>query len=211
MTLGEIVSLIQMKLGNRTQLESQVKQELQFRQKVLEREVTLPWFLRSMVAVNVTAGYGPKVGLSAPAGYLRMASAEECLWCWEEGTTYSPIQKDDFGYLMQQEALQGTGKPEAYALVGHKLFFFPLLDTTYSVLFDAFWEDNVISADAGTNNWMTYAPDLLVACVGKAMAGALRAPELVLQFANEEREARRRLAMENVAREQAGDPMSLRD
>lgn len=207
MTLTQMIELLRQRLGNRSQLDTQIVQEINFVQAVAERAPSLPWFLRA-----ITTFAASTASVSCPTGFLRLATMDECLWVVTDEGEDLALAKDDYGYLRRQDDLQGSAQPEAFALVGSKFYFFPTPDKEYTFKLDSFTADStLVLSSAETNLWSTHAPYVLISKAGKALALALRSVEVYEQFALMEKEAERLLVIENVARDQAGDPVSLRN
>lgn len=199
MTRSEAISLIAGRLGERTGLETWIGTEMDACQQFdLERGETLPWFLLTKAPI-ATAADDPDYTVT---GFLR-EDDEGGLWCPDEDGRLRLMKKDDYSILKADDALQDTGRPSHYALKGLLFYLFPVPDAIYNLELH-FYKADTIPGDAETNNWLTYAADVLVASTGYRMARHLRDKDAVALFKEDLLQARARLLKEDTARRHAG-------
>lgn len=198
MTRAALVSLILGRLGGRSgaTLEAQVVAEMQFRQSILEREATLPWFLLEEAAVTVSAEE-----VTLPTGFLREYEEDSFFITLSDGTRKC-LDKRMPTHIFEDEDLIGSGEPSAYYLL-QELHVFPTPAMSYSGRFYYYKAADVLSDNNSENNWTLYGQDLLAAETGFLVAKYLRDFNAAELFSQEIADARRRIVTENVARKQA--------
>lgn len=182
-------------------LDAKIISELQFVQGILEAEAFLPWFLvgvnTSMVSVAATETVAP------PATFLMELSEEKSLWIRNTDLTYSPLDKFEYSPLATDEDYSGSGTPLAYSLLGNLFYLKPTPDAIFNFKLFGYFADTVITTNI-ENNWLKFAPDLMLAEVGKILAEKyMRDTELTATFVNDASVARSRLITVDTARREA--------
>ncbi len=199
MNVDQATVIIHSRLGMESDLEPWIIAEMQLTQTELEGGAELPWFLKSLMTGNFTAGVTAQ---DLPQGFIRECD-EEGLWIQDPNDTtadWNRVVKKDFNEL--QEFYQNdTGLPKAFALVGEKLYLFPQPDLAYTYKWFVFTEDTKIAANT-ENNWLKYIPDLLIGKTGERVAMATK-NDAMPQFSNQAKEAYGRLVVMNTARAEA--------
>jgi hypothetical protein len=203
MTKLEAVELIENRLGQRngTALRERILAELKAAQAHYERGKVLPWFLRKVETVTLTSSPG-----TLSSSFLRELEDESLIWLLD-GTTMSPLGKDNYETLSREEELTGTGAPKFYALEGSvgtsRYALFPRPDQSYSA------ELHYYCKDTTETLWLNYIPDLLISYAGLQMARALRSPESIQIFTMDLAEALQMLHHGNVSRDMAARSMVM--
>lgn len=193
------------RIGSRTDLNDRIVTEMQLVQTRLELLDTLPWFLDKLTT-GLTATAGSAV-IATPDGFLREKETNSpdwggCVWYYDPTSgKRKPIHKEDFGKLYSSEELQTTGAPQYYAFVKDDIYIFPPRDVDYTVDILHYAADAALSTDL-ENQWLKYAPDLVIAETCLYMAEHVVAkPQLVQQFQTDVNAARDRLWRMSEARE----------
>ena len=195
------VAIIASRLGNRgSAFDATIVTEMQAKQTDLEQEGQLRWFLLTQnTALSTTAATKT---LAAPSGFLM---EDDYAGFWVIGTdgVYNRIKKKDYDTMRGSEFHDENGLPEAYSLQGSTFYFWPTPDIAYSLQLNYYVADTVLSSNV-TNQWLTYAPGLLIAETGLEIAKSFRDDEAIKYFGSARNEALRRLWNQDEARRQAG-------
>jgi len=161
----------------------------------LEGNAVLPWFLLKTGSVTASAATA-----TAPTGFLREYE-EGGLWGTDDDGLPYKIDKDDFAVLNAEE--WEAGAPQQYALVGGTLYFFPTPDVSRTLTMYGYFADTPLGSSDIENNWLLYAPDLMIAQAGVQIARYLRDPDMVQLFSADVARAWGRIQRTNVANAQA--------
>lgn len=208
MTGTQILDLLMSRLGNKTEaslratclLEMQLLQETQ-----LEGGPTLPWFtIEGDYSLTLVSGQRHVV---LPADFIRQVDDGEkpVLYYPTDGTDAIPLPKMAYDEALSHYGHTATGAPEAYALRGDRIMFFPLPDAAYTVKIDYHKRQSAPTDTAAENAWMKWASDLVIAGTGEVIcAQHLQDPELAQVFTNQKITAFGRLQIMDTAREEAG-------
>jgi hypothetical protein len=167
------VSVVQRYLGFRTDLLLPVQDEFAKAQDKFEGGIPtngggtfMPWFLIKDSAGLATVANSRSVAL--PDDWL-LENEEDELFLYDPTNTEEPyctLIKDDPDSL--QRSLSGTGRPQAYALVGTGYRLYPLPDDIYQLQTSYYGADADFDM-AAENKWLKYVPNLLIGEVGMAM------------------------------------------
>ena len=185
MFVPQAIQLIQFKLGRRRDLDEQIRLMLDVRQEALEKSDILPWFLAQKIPMAWVLGPGvtvPPNPAPLPALWLR---EHDQSGVFVEIPTAEPNRREvalTKITLEKGRAIYGqsTGCPKAYALVGGNIQFFPAPDKVYTIFFDCYAKDILPSVafesngNAGTNLWLTHAPNVLIEDVVKNLCLDMR-------------------------------------
>jgi hypothetical protein len=111
------------------------------------------------------------------------------------------LEKGDYDSSLKYWGRE-KGFPRGYSDTGLTLQLFPIPDAAYEASVDCYMADVSVGGlvDSGTNKWLTYASDALMAKTGLRLATYIRDPELAQIFAGELAAALQRLNVESVAR-----------
>lgn len=185
MIKSKIVSLIKMRLGNRTDtdIDARIDAELDMAQYELEHfgDFT-PWFLLSENATYTLTPTEQRVPL--PADMLQE---------YEEGALfygYDPLTKYDYDALVAKFR-DSTGSPQGYALVDNYFIVFPIPDAAYNITMKYYQVDTAPSAvlTSGENKWMKNAAQWLLAKTGSAIARFIKDADATALFLADEQKA----------------------
>jgi hypothetical protein len=196
------VARIQQKLGFRTDLVSQIQQALQDAQDQLERGATLPWFL---IQEDQTFVITPSVPASAtpqeyalPTTFIRDVDEQDGTLRWQkqkpgpqvflERLDYAVAEKRFYGktvvtydegvvIIPSEDTQFSPGTPIAYVVRANTVRIYPGPDITYNLLWSYYAHDDNITGSNMTNNWLTFAPYLLIGEAGSLIAEDTRDKE----------------------------------
>lgn len=202
------VALIARRLGNRTDLNSDIVTELGYSQTILEQDAAItPWFLTSERSTASTTADEERIEL--PSDFLREYEYGT-LWVYDstEDDPWIELAKDDYDDLVSYHK-GATGQPVSYALVGKYFRLFPTPDDAYTLKMIYIKQDDALSAGSTENEWLKYAPYLLCGHTGMAMAAYLQNKIAYAMFEKMEADARKRLLVENASREVANMELSM--
>src|SRR6266566_8531797 len=201
------VARIQQKLGFRSDLVTEIQVALQDAQDELERGATLPFFL---VKQDQTFAITPSVPPSAtpqeyalPAGFIRDEDEQDGTLRYQkavpgpqvflEKMDYSTAERRFFGktvvtvdsgvVIVPSEDTQfSAGTPVAYVIREATVRIYPGPDITYNLLWSYYAHDVSLTGANVTNQWLTYAPWLLIGKAGILIAGSTRDADAVAAF-----------------------------
>lgn len=204
MTRDEAVAIIHQQMGFRSDLSSVIVTHMKLAQQQLELEPAKPWFLLTETLSTETEEGQPKVLM--PSGSIAML--EE----FDNGALYYvPDSGDDegknlklgkFEYDVLVENYKDTdpGYPVAYALRGKYFHIFPTPDDIYTLKILIYANDTILDSNV-ENNWLKYAPLVLIGKTLKMIATAPR--DQVAKTTGQEWEREGRLAL--IAAEETRD------
>lgn len=193
------VEIIARRLGNRTDLDEAILDEMKLAQTQMEKfwpSDTMPWFLRtdttSLVTVDGTAT------ISLPTGFLREADDGGLFVYDGDEETWSRLCKHPLSMLW--EAATEEGIPTKYALGVTNITLWPTPDAVYSMKMEYFGaatelEDNV------ENAWLANAPELLISATGLRMAAYVQDDRVGQLFMTQYGEGIKHVVTASLARE----------
>lgn len=206
MNKSDAVDIVAYRLGNRTDLDTRIGQEMSLVQETrLERsELPLPWFLLTENAYIDTVASEQR--LPVPSNFLREYE-NGALWYYVSGADveWTMLCKDSEQILRAAlgDTLSATGKPSHYSLTGDYFRLYPVPDAVYRIYMKYYAQDTLITAvsDTAENSWLKYAPDLLISETLLKMSRQLRMrPQAVQEFEKDVADARRRFLVDVEAR-----------
>lgn len=182
------VARIQEALGFRTDLVTVIQNALQDAQIDLELQPPIPWFLETEVSSNATVIGEERV--IVPLNFLQDYE-DDALWYFDgslaDADQWVLLQRKDLEYLRAN--FPGSGKPKAYALVGQNYRIFPTPDAVFT-LKQIYYKTDVILSSNVENDWLKYAPNLLIGEAGLLLPVAVRSPESTADFTRQAQKAR---------------------
>jgi hypothetical protein len=171
MTRSEIVSSIQARMGQRTDLASVVQTELQLAQTFLEQSRFLPWFLLDDVYEWSTSLSASGV-LDLPPGFLREVDSsgrKGGLQIRDSLGEWKTLQREELEELHEYD--NETGQPQIYALTKDSFTVRPFPEETHTARLVQYYKaESLLDSDDDYNNWTVYAPYLLIGLTGKRVA-----------------------------------------
>ena len=188
MNRSAAVGRVQAILGFRTDLVSTIEGALQDAQIDLELQPPLPWFLVTEVSSNATVKDEERV--IVPVNFLQDFE-EDPLWYFDgtlaDAEQWVVLPRDDLQILRANHP--GSGKPKAYALVGQNYRIFPTPDAVYT-LKQIYYKTDALLATNIENDWLKYAPNVLIGEAGLLLPPAVRSPESTTDFQRMSQKAR---------------------
>jgi hypothetical protein len=166
MTRDDVITLLGYRLESRTDLGERIMLEMRLVQStILEEHEWLPWFLESELAeASTTAG---EWRVPVPDDFL-MEMEPAALWITDETGTRRELKKMDMDVAAARYS--GSGCPQVYALQGNYFYLFPTPDQAFPLQMLYYARDTDMAAENVETNWLKYAPDLVIACVGREVA-----------------------------------------
>lgn len=161
LTLTDMVSMIQFRLGRRTDLAADIEREIRLAQTRLEDSPRLePWFLVEEVELTLSAG---STSVALPADFVR-ESEEKQLQYVNEGLEY-PIERGSADEAV--ESYQGdAGVPKIYVLGDGVLRVYPAADKDYTLRYTVVLRQPELDSGAAdpvlSNAWVVDAYPLLM-------------------------------------------------
>lgn len=199
MTRLELVTLLQQRCGNRNDLESRILSELSFVQRtILEGTGAFtPWFLQSEPTTLVTVAGVDTVDY--PTNYLGELE-DNMLWYQDSGGTWHKLNKKSYDYILEKNL--DPSAPQYFAVGASSFYLGPVPDDVYTLRFRYYQRDSEVAADADTNLWLTYAPDLVLAEVGARICAFHTRDEVgESRFMQAALDARQRLFVQHEAKQ----------
>lgn len=171
------INILARRLGNRTDLDDAIADEMILAQEQLENHWpsdTLPWFLASSTSSLVTVA-GTEI-VAVPSGFLRELEGGGLYL--QDGDTWQRLCKFEMDSVWSTTTEQGT--PDRYALFGSNFYLYPIPDAAYPLRLLYGARATALSSDI-ENAWLQNAPELLIAATGTRMAAYVQ-DQTVLQL-----------------------------
>lgn len=185
--------------------------------EILERADFKPWFLLSEFLRTTTVAGEARVAL--PPAFLE-EQEEGNLWIQPDAAAdYTELSRDDPGIL---EARYGDTPsiPVKYSIIGNYFTLFPIPDKTYPLKVRVYLSEPALTYAYGseaqqavtTNKWITYAADWTKAELGQRLCSLyIKDANTAATFAQEAKDAKQRLYVQHVAREEMNRDRSQGD
>lgn len=206
MTRDDVITLLGYRLESRTDLVERIMLEMRLVQStILEEHEWLPWFLESELAeASTTSG---EWRVPVPEDFL-MEMEPAALWITDADGVRKELKKMDMD--VAAERYSGTGCPQVYALHGNYFYLFPTPDQAFPLQMLYYARDTDMAAENVETNWLKYAPDLVIACVGREVAEKhIQNGALAASFAADIVPAWLRLLNKHTARVEANQSRSM--
>lgn len=168
---------------------------------------TLPWWLLSEEQyIDTTAG---EERVPLPIGFLREFEPTS-LWRYDSTATepYLPLIKKSLGPITSAmgDELSASGPPTHYALTNGYFILRPVPDAAYRIKMRSYNRDAAITTltDTQSNDWLRYAPNLLIArAVYRLAAAAQMSSKQLIAYRDEWKEQERAYHTNIEARDHA--------
>jgi hypothetical protein len=213
MTRDEAVAFIKFGLGNRTDtgLDTAIVDRMKQAQRLLEQGRSLPFFLKlEDQTFSLPSG---SVDVPFPAGFLREVQDETFHY------TNTQTASNNVIYLQKVDPREGNtevfttpvdpGRPRAYAIMKAGFRFFPMRDTTYSLLFSYYKTAGTLDSNVADNAWLVNAPDVLIGRAGALIAEVIAHDRAKAAFDQQFMIAWQSAFAEGILREEENDPLML--
>jgi hypothetical protein len=201
MLRDDLVTLLQYRLGNRTDLEDRIILEMALVQSfILEGTGAFqPWFLESEMS-RIDVGPGEE-RVALPTDFLGEIE-EQSLWLYDEDNIdapYTELHKSSYDKLILKH--QVAGVPSEYAMVGEYILLRPIPDDIYNIRMRYYAAATSVSTGNIENSWLKHASDWVMAETGAVIAGKhIRNAPLAEEFRQEAAIARQRVYTKHEAR-----------
>lgn len=194
-------------LGFKTGMDARIVLRMQEAQRYLEQGKTLPWFLIEEDDTLTLAEGENSVAL--PEDFLRETD-EGLMRYTPTGYTYPTyVKRRDFDDSMDAYSDVAPAGPKVYVVRKASLYFFPSADRAYTLTWSYYKRGALLSAGDTENEWLEFAPEVLIAETGKRMARDLRDAGALQLFTDMYSEARDALYREMIVRELASGPSQM--
>jgi hypothetical protein len=186
------------RLGDRSDMAERIVLEMAIAQRViLEENRWLPWFLLKDWANGATVAGDAKLAL--PADFLMEVEEGHMYLTTNEGKQVR-LEKQDYDTAKAMTSDSDPSQPLYYARQGNFFYFFPTPDSVYPLDMQYYAQDTDMSLANVETNWLKYAPDLVLAVVGKELVEKhIQNPEQIAGFANDAAAAWERLYAKHIA------------
>lgn len=202
MIRDDAIAILKRRLGNRTDLDDAILQELKLQQVQLEHQPSLPWFLLSEISTATLETGDDRLAL--PVDFLREPEEESALWLYlpdtPNGNPWLPLAKESFDSVRARA--EGPTRPRFYSISGDYFRILPAADKDYTVKMMYFAKAQTLDVNV-ENRWLKHSPAILIAQTGVALAGFYNMQPQLTTFAAELQTAKAQLAAENTARQEA--------
>jgi hypothetical protein len=201
------VARIQEKLGFRSDLTTNIQNALQDAQDELERGQSLPWFLQNLDTTFTITPPSPAVAtpleVALPGGFIKEVDDQDGNLRYQESTPGPQvfIKKMDYkqaetyffsrrlSYYEQgieiitsEDSTYTPGTPIAYVLRESTIRIYPGPDKIYNLLWSYYAHDAAVNGANLTNQWLTFAPWLLIGRAGILISLSIRDPDALAAF-----------------------------
>lgn len=171
MTLSEMLSLAQFRLGNKTHLNAQIISEIKFAQNSLERDPKLNlWFMFRSWAFQAYIG---ERTYPLPNNFIKMAELYQPFFQTPENAVYNLTRKP--AHLVFRPTSEGI--PEFYGLEAQMFITDKEADGVYRIFYYAS-DDELALTTLEENNWTRMFPNILVLRAVMNVAKTLRDGDL---------------------------------
>lgn len=172
------ISIIARRLGKRTDLDDQILDEMQLVQEVMEHADMLPFFLLTELATASTEVGEERVKI--PTDFLKEYEAG-ALWYYDstDDQIWFPLKRREIEEL--KGAFTDDGPPQYYALAGEYYRIAPVPDDVYTLKMLYYGQDALLTSNI-ENQWLKYAPELMIAETGLRVAAYIQNDKLVAIF-----------------------------
>lgn len=203
MDRDDAVALISQRLGNRgTSLNTQIVLELQQAQRVYELWPELPWFL-SVKNTDLSTSIGDNT-VTLPSTFIMVD---------EDKAFFITDTEGDQRRLTKNEHSEATGVdwlgradatiPEQYDIQAFELYLYPKPDAVYALELNYFAQDASLSSGSIENEWLKYAPDVLISEAGLQIARFNQFEIAMQAFTQDRTTAVARMQRQTVARRES--------
>lgn len=202
MTVDEVIAMIALKCGNRSDQNTNILNALKLVQQYeLEEGDFIPWFLFKHSASLATVADTETISL--PSDFIRVPLEEEGgLWITNDDGRRE-VKKDDLAVVRRRYQGYTNQLPSKYAIAGDKMYFGPYPDAVYALDLSYYGHDTLPAAGS-TNLWTQNAPDLLIAHAGVHVAQGLGEEKAMKVFEGQRLTAMNRVVTADEMRRQGG-------
>lgn len=176
MTKTEAVAEIRRILGFRTDQSDNIILGLRRAQRLLELGQSLPWFLISEDAV--LTGAADVAYVAFPTGFIREVDDEPWYFTMTGDDSTTKLKKVPYDQLLDigrnpETSEEETGVGIYYAIRTTRFYVRPIPTAAWTMTGSYYKAADTLDS-ASTNNWLTYAPEVLYGAAAMSMARDLR-------------------------------------
>lgn len=208
MTRDEIVTILEMRLGDMQGKREHIIAELQLAQEDAEDNLPeIPWFLVNRVSTPLeVAADSQEINLALVSHFKDWETGG--IFIEQDDGTYARLQKVDTKLQKGFDAatvVVEAGVPTCYWIVGSKAYLDAKLETATNFTFINYKRDESLVSNK-TNLWTTHASRFLLNKAGLNIANFLQKDAATIQlFAAELMKAEQELEDESLRRKEEGD------
>jgi len=195
MTLDEMKTLLAGRLGQRTDIDQMIYNEIREAQRTLEKTPPYPWFLAYAQRIEYDKGITPLVPDFIETFddwlLLRKRTDETVYWA-------TPVKV--YGGQMEHIIDPRPGRPRNFHIYGDNIVLYPNPDVSYTFELYYYRKIDPLVSPSSENLWSIQANDLLISEAGWHVARNIRDNEAATLFGQDRAEARRRVAQETTSR-----------
>ncbi len=198
-----VVTLIAQRLGKRgTSLDTEIVLELQQAQRIYELWPELPWFLSTKnTGLSTTADDN---SVTLPSAFI-MADEDKGFFITNTEGEQQRLTKNENSEAAGTDflGLADAALPEQYDIQAFELLLYPTPAAVHSLELNYFAQDTTLSTGAIENEWLKYAPDVLISEAGLQIARFNQFEASMQAFAQDRTTAVARMQRQNVARRES--------
>lgn len=175
-------------------------------QRDLEMGKTLPWFLLEEAMILVGTADDPEVAL--PADWLRFSEDDPPTAYNADAELIAELEKGEYNQLRNVWTGSTRVRPLAYSIRKSTLWVFPTPSTVWSVRGSYYKKDALLTSNI-ENEWLEFAPNVIIAKTGLKMAADLQMPKAIAKFQALEMRSQTALLNETIEREMQGQTYAM--
>jgi hypothetical protein len=200
------ITRIKRGLDFRTVGDSDIANQLQESQRLLEKGKDLPRFLiQEDENFAVTSG---SAEIALPTGFLREVEDSSFQYYDTEGGEWVTLEKMSINEAKTRFGEAEPGQPQAYVLRNETVAIYPERDTSYTLVWSYYKAADVLDTDI-ENAWLEFNPEALIGHAGMMYARDLGNAAAVQRFQALYNEAWANQFAEDVERERDNDPIHM--
>ena len=205
LTRTEAIARIQQGLGWRADKSAEILLELRLKQSELEKGQSLPWWLRTDGSLTGTANVAT---LTVPTGFIRFDEETALRFDDDPNDEVALVDYDDLLLLGVDDATgeAETGAARWIAIRQSTFIVRPIPTASFTINGSWYVVDTDLAnvAAGASNQWLTYAPLVLIGLAGESMAMDLDYLESAARFQKMYQDANSRLIADIVLRQYSG-------
>ncbi len=163
------VAIIGKRLGNRTDLDADIVTQMQLAQIELEQGEILPWFLHKTDKTIQNDGTDFEI-IDLPTDFIaEFEGSKLYIYVAADADPLTELWKNDYETIQSGFSDQSTADPTHYSLKGSKIYLGPQIPTAQLTFQWDYWAQDVLLTSDIENNWLKYAPELILSLTGIKM------------------------------------------
>lgn len=171
MTRDEAVSRMKETL-QRDDIDDRLARALQEAQRHREQGTSLPPWLVERATINLVAGTAT---VALPSDFLRETDDETMRYTPDGTDSPAFVYRKYYNDAVAAYASSDPSGPKVFVVrFPTDILFFPVPDDDYVLSWSYYKRGDFLATGSDTNEWLTYAPELLIAEAGVRIARTLR-------------------------------------